>query len=415
MSQSGADSIIHRKAQVARDEFAVREMSAAKALRLTMAKSADTLFGLGLVVRTVEQTAAQLPDIEELAGDDDLLILLDGSGGERGALKLDLQFVAALIEAQLIGTVRQGDADQRPFTQTDAAISQPLINAVLEGFDQMMQEAGLTSGAEGFRFGDRVDDGRMLALALDALDYDIYRLAVDFGPGAKTGKLELFLPKSPVELNSITDDGRDALTAKLEENALNAPVILDAVLARVQVPLSEAGTWQPGSLIPLPPDTMSEAHLLGAKGHIVAKVKLGQLNGFRAVKLVPPVSDDHHESADDAALQLGADQVEDAIEVTVEDVHQIGASDPVLEDPLAQPPDLLEESLLADMPTDMPELASDWSELAGQDAGIPLDPGDIAADPLADLALPMADLETSEGDGELDMVPMAMAEISLDD
>ncbi|MEL7013855.1 MAG: hypothetical protein AAFO72_11310 [Pseudomonadota bacterium] len=63
MSQAAAYSVIHRKAKVARDEFDAREMSPAKALRLTMAKTAETLFHLALIVRTVEQVTVPLPQM----------------------------------------------------------------------------------------------------------------------------------------------------------------------------------------------------------------------------------------------------------------------------------------------------------------------------------------------------------------
>lgn len=286
MSEDIADSVIHRKAQVARDGFDAREMSPSKALRLSLAKSAARLMGLAITVRTVEQTVLPLSKIESSMGDDGLLILLDGPERARGVVRLDLQAVAALIEMQLKGRVKQAEAAPRPFTPTDAAIAQPLINAVLEGFDQSMSEAGIADGASGFRFGDRVADAKTLALALSEPEFDHFRLNLDLAGGAKSGVLDVVLPKAQHEPEGKLGEDGGELALKLEENALNAPVILDATLGRVRVPLQDICNWKAGTVVPLSPDVLSEARLLGAEQHVVATVKLGQLHGFRAVRLI---------------------------------------------------------------------------------------------------------------------------------
>lgn len=287
MSEQPADmaSVIHRKAKVARDEFDAREMSPSKALRLALAKAASAQFELPLVVRMVEHESMALTGVEALAGDDGLLILLDGEDGPPGAIKLDLQFVMAMIEVQLMGEVRQGEAKPRAFTPTDAAIVQPLMNAVLTGYAEQLNACDSVADAAFFRFGDRVENGRALALALWAPDYDLYRLNVDFGPGAKTGVMELILPERPPE-PEVEETVGGALARKLEENAMNAPVMLDAVLAPLRLPLQEVCRWSPGTVLHLSSETVTGARVIGAKGHKVAPAKLGQLNGFRAVRMV---------------------------------------------------------------------------------------------------------------------------------
>ncbi|MGK7652551.1 FliM/FliN family flagellar motor switch protein [Roseovarius sp. B08] len=277
-------SVIHRKAKVARDEFDAREMSPSKALRLALAKAAAAQFELPLVVRMVEHESVTLTGIEALAGEDGLLILLDGLDGPPGAIKLDLQFVMALIEVQLMGEVRQGDAKPRPFTPTDGAIVQPLMDAVLDSYAEQVNACDRMPDAARFRFGDRVENGRALALALWAPDYDLYRLSVDFGPGAKTGMMELILPEPPPAPEVEASDG-NTLARKLEENAMNAPVMLDAVLAPIRLPLRDICRWVPGTVLKLSPETVTEARVIGAKGHKVAPARLGQLNGFRAVRM----------------------------------------------------------------------------------------------------------------------------------
>ncbi|MEL7257978.1 MAG: FliM/FliN family flagellar motor switch protein [Pseudomonadota bacterium] len=376
MGEDSADSVIHRKAQVARDGFDAREMSPAKALRLALAKAAARLMGLALTVRTVEQTSLLSPEVEEAMGDEGLLVLLDGPDHARGVVRLDLQMVAALIEMQLKGRVIHGDAEPRPFTATDAAIAQPLINAVLDGLDETLTEAGLANCAQRFRFGDRVADARTLALALSEPDFDHFRLSVDLAGGAKSGVLDLVLPKAPHKLTSETDIEAQALAIKLEQNALNAPVTLDAILGRVRAPLHDVCEWKPGTVLPLSPDVLTEARLLGAGRHVVASVKLGQLNGFRAVRMID-------ESAERGFAQSG------------------GAAEEALNGELL---DMVEEDPLADMPS-LPSLedGAPPAPLEGETSGSDADLAGLMPFGSSDLeALGNADT-THDEDEEIDI------------
>lgn len=286
MSQAAAYSVIHRKAKVARDEFDAREMSPAKALRLAMAKTAETLFRLALVVRTVEQVTVPLQKMEASLGEDGLLIVLDGADGLRGAVKVDAAFVSGLIEVQLLGQLRDRAPDPRPFTHTDAAITQPLINGVLGLFHQTLAEDEIDSGAEGLRFGDMVEDARALVLGLEAPDYELYRLNIDLGPGKRTGQMDLYLPHRPPRGEAAETGGLGGLSRKLEQAAMTAPVTLDAALTRLRLPLSEVLTWTPGLTLTIDHGVLTDGVLLGARSHEVARFKLGQFEGFRAVQLI---------------------------------------------------------------------------------------------------------------------------------
>ncbi len=290
MSAETPETVLHRKARVGRDGFDAREMSPAKALRLALAKSAARLMDLVLVVRTVEQSDLPLAKLEEKLGDDGLLILLDGPDQARGAVRLDLQVVSALIEMQLKGQVKRAEATPRPFTQTDAAIAQPLINAMLEGFDETLLEAGITTDPDGFRFGDRIADARTLYLALTIPLYDHFRLMLDLAGGAKSGRIDILLPKRDHMQKSEANRAEEPTRPSLEQVALGAPVTLNAALGGVKYPLDEVCAWSAGTIVPLPPDILNAAHLLGAGQHVVASVSLGQLHGFRAVRLVDRAS-----------------------------------------------------------------------------------------------------------------------------
>lgn len=298
-------SVIHRKALAGRGEFDARAMSPAKALRLSLCRAAEQLFGLAVSVSTVEQCLVAHADIEAEMDGDGLLILLDGAESACGAMQFDIQFLASLIEVQTTGRVRPGPAASRPMTPTDGAIAAPLVDATLRGFDEQLMSADAQYRGAGYRFGDRVGDARTLSLTLEAPEYDLFRLVAEIGEGAKSGTLTLALPKQrTMAENAATGDSGMAEVAWLEQNALNAPVALNTILARVSHPLHSICELVPGSVLPVPPECLGETELQATQGHVVATVRLGQLNGFRAVQVMSSGGD----SVDEDEARPNADQ-----------------------------------------------------------------------------------------------------------
>lgn len=412
MSQAAAYSVIHRKAKVARDEFDAREMSPAKALRLSMAKTAETLFHLALIVRTIEQVTVPLQQMETNLGEDGLLIVLDGADGARGAVKLDHAFVTALIEVQLIGQLREKAPESRSFTHTDAAITQPLINEVLSLFHQILAEDEIDSGADGLRFGDMVEDARTLVLGLEAPDFELFRLNVDLGPGKRTGLLELYLPHRPKIVHAVDSGGLGELTKKLEQAAMNAPVSLDAALTRMRLPLSDILDWSPGTTLMIDHGVLSDGVLLGARDHEVARFKLGQFEGFRAVQLI---SDATPEEESDRAEKPNAEQDE------ANDLAQIAPPSPALDH---MPPSVLDEQnnpAIADL--DFDALDDTTVGVAENDDWPALDDLDTVGDDLDEMLQDLPDGDLADDplpgddgdDGDFAALPMMVADINLDD
>ncbi|MGR3312175.1 FliM/FliN family flagellar motor switch protein [Roseovarius indicus] len=293
MSSEERKSVIHRKALSAREDFDARAMSPSKALRLSLEKCGDRLFSLALTVATLEQRRLTHAQLKEEAGKDDLILLLDGQGGARGAALLDLQFAQALVEVQTTGRVRPGAAAERPMTGTDAAIAAPLVDAMLAGFDEKLDEAAPGHRPIAFRYGDRVGDARGLLLALEAADFELFRMTVDIGGGAKTGILTLILPASVLARpDPATGEAGEAADFDLGDLAMQVPVTLDAVLDRVQLSLAEVCALKPGMRLPVRASAIGKTELVAASGHVAAQVRLGQMNGMRAVRLNGAGGDD---------------------------------------------------------------------------------------------------------------------------
>lgn len=285
----GNQSVIHRKAQVAREEFDARGMSTSKALRLGLARVADEYYDLPLVVNTVEQNRITQTDLQANVGGDGLLVVLDGPEHLRGGLSLDAQFLTAMIEVQTTGKVREGRADPRPVTPTDAAICAPFIDRLFEAVQRQLADKARTEITGRFRFGDGVEDARALNLALDAPEYDVLRLSVDLAEGAKNGVLTVILPIVPDLATDQTEKStksRGRGSTDLGEVIRNAPVTLNAVLARLEMPLKHACKLEVGMRFPISPSALKDTQLTATGGHVVAHVVLGQVNGFRAARLV---------------------------------------------------------------------------------------------------------------------------------
>ncbi|MEQ9259870.1 MAG: FliM/FliN family flagellar motor switch protein [Roseovarius sp.] len=284
MASANGSSVIHRKARAAREEFDARAMSPAKALRLSLELCGDELFDMALTVCAVEQRALPHAGLRAEVPEGHLLLLLDGPEGGRGALLIDRQFAQALVEVQTMGRVSPGEAPPRPLTATDASVSAPLIDAMLRAFADRLERLAPGAGPGIYRFGDRLEDARALALALTAQDFELFRLTVDIARGAKTGVLTLILP---APLLRPPEPEPDVATGRfdLAQVAMDASVTLDAVLHRLRLPLREVCALRPGQLIPVPATAITGAELTAARGHVVAQVRLGQLNGARAVRL----------------------------------------------------------------------------------------------------------------------------------
>ncbi len=297
MTKTENGSIIHRKARVARAGFDARAMSPSKALRLALAKSADALFDLAVSVTTVEQTVIAQTAISKKMGDEGLLILLDGADGQGGAVKLDVQLTAALIEAQIIGDVRPTVAQPRSYTRTDAAMVAPFIDAVLNEFDDQLITNLERYDPIALRFGDRMEDARGLGLALEGHKFDLFVVTLDLADGAKTGVISVLMPMRTA-FDAPDPPNRSARTGRidsLEKNALEATATLEAVLTRIPMPLKDICNLQPGMVLEFPLSSLSEARLYAPRRHLVAEVRLGQMNGQRAVRLLtddPPETDD---------------------------------------------------------------------------------------------------------------------------
>ncbi len=219
----------------------------------------------------------------------DLLVLLDGPDGAIGLASVDRQVLTGVVEVQTIQQVTQMPVDEdRILTQTDAAMISPLIDGTLHSMAGALADSPIGEMLQGFRFGVMLEDARSASLLLDAAGYRAFRAQVDLALGRRKGSLSLILPERKPNPRTAAQDGSDAPgphAAILDR----VPARLDAVLSRITLPLSRAQALKPGDVLKLSKDALDRVEILAGRGHMVAKGRMGQLNGARAVRLTWPV------------------------------------------------------------------------------------------------------------------------------
>ncbi|MCH2095763.1 MAG: FliM/FliN family flagellar motor C-terminal domain-containing protein [Rhodobacteraceae bacterium] len=278
--------VIGRKAAAARRALEARSMSPSRALRRALSWVADELWGLALVCQGIQTEVVDQDAAPETLGARQVLIVLDGPDGGVGLAALDPALLAGLVELQTLGVVLKTPAPDRVFTPTDAAMAAALIDAGMTRFATNLDGHPLADQLSGFRFGAMIEDPRAASLVLDAAEYRVFSVTIDLAHGAKQGELQFLLPVR--EVPDAHDSGNQDQPGPHEQTLLLVPAQINAILARVQMPLARAGSLAPGDLVPLPAEAVSQMQIMVGQNEMLAKASLGQMNGFRAVRLDLP-------------------------------------------------------------------------------------------------------------------------------
>lgn len=264
-------------------------MSAAKALRLALSRCAEDEAGLALSVLDFAELRVPLAGIPAELPAFGLTGLLRAPDGALGLVALDHAVLAALVEQLTTGAVRHGKPEERAATATDAALASALIDGMLERFEAMVAELSSPPDVAGYRFLRPVTDPRAIGLTLEDTRYRFYRLTLDLGQGARTGDLLLILPlhrESAGDTGPVGSSGAAGGRADLAEAVRGAPVVMQAVLHRQDMALETVMALKPGDVIPVPRAAIRQVAIEGLDGRAVARARLGQANGHRALRLI---------------------------------------------------------------------------------------------------------------------------------
>jgi len=374
---------LQRKAGVGRAPSDGAGMTPKKSLRLALSKVAQDELRLALKVLTISEELLDQDGLLDVVEEGALLLLLDGPLGALGVAIIDTQFLAAVIEVQTMGSVRQGKAKNRTPTRTDSAMMEMVLNALFREFGENLEGSSAESWTTGFQQGERITNIRLLGLRLEDIDYRFFRASLDLADGAKQGNILFALPANGRGSTKSADAAVCSWAQDLGETVRASHGEINAVLYRAQIPLNVARNFKPGDDVPIPVSAISRIMMEGVDGRVVGFARLGQKNGNRALRL----------SCGGTTETVGADPAKAAVEINIPepatdlaDHMQIDAPQPL--------------NSIPDIPLDA---------MAGMGEFDPANPlPDIGMPPLGDLPeLPNDDLEIQP------MAAMPM-EISVD-
>lgn len=292
MSETGSaaagnsgQSVLARKLSAAKDGVGAAASSLTlKALRRSVARAADDLCDLPVVVLAARQANRGPEDLAEHLSDKDLLVVLDGPAGRIGAATMDARTVAALIQKQTIGQVLGKAPSERHYTPTDAAMTAEFLERLLAKAVSMLEGQSDVKIFSGYSFGAQVEDVRTLVLGLEAEDYRVIEMNLDLVNGTMQGELKLILPEPTPDDLSDGASGPDT-GPSLGRNLGSMRAELSAVLCKMRVPLKTFTGLKAGELLPLDQAFLYETDLITIGGQSVAQGRLGQMNGSRAIRL----------------------------------------------------------------------------------------------------------------------------------
>lgn len=282
---------LKRKMTGAQRDNAVPKMTALRALRLSVARVGEELFGLAVAVSGGRQAPALPDELVPVLSDEDLLVVLDCPGGMTGAASVSRPLVAALIQQETTGRVSDRPIERRVYTDTDAALVSPLLEGVLARACDLVEEEPDRSCFRAIRFGARAEDARSLTLTLRADRYRVFSLPVDIALGRHQATMIFVLPIGAQCDAQGAQDGLDPAERAATSPFLDVETDLRAVLARFRMPVSDLNALSVGDTLPLPRERLDDTALVTLTDHVVARGKLGQMNGYRAIRLMahPPV------------------------------------------------------------------------------------------------------------------------------
>ena len=260
--------------------------------RVALARAVRDKLQTTLDFRSLTVDRRSLAEIIELVPPRALIAVLDGPQEGLGIIALAPQVMAAFIEAQTIGKVKSTDLVARKTTRTDAAMVAGVIDFALQGLETGLAEEADLIWAGGFRYASFLDDPRPLGLLMEDVGYKVLRAEVDLAGGARKGEILLALPADGRGIvpqtkgdDTAAPDTTHVFHAALADRVNGAHARIEAVLARLTLPLAQVLHLKEGMVLPLPQATLTQISLEGFDGRRVGEGKLGQNRGMRAVRL----------------------------------------------------------------------------------------------------------------------------------
>jgi len=262
----------------------------ARALRHAAAPFA----GLGLTPGAVEvavsgDLAAALQQMPATG----LTAVLEDSAGRRGLLAVAHGVVDALIEVQTTGVVEPAALPPRSVTAIDEALTRDYLDLVLSAFARETAGIEARDWPERLGYGSRVADPSQLNLLLAEGAYHVMSTSTGFAGTERQAQAVLVVPSDPALRSHLAPSGAEGAETdlhpdwqpRLSQVLQETPLVLEAVLMRIQRPLGDVQRLAVGDILPFAPADLQAVSLVDGRGRAVVTGRLGQLGGKRALRL----------------------------------------------------------------------------------------------------------------------------------
>jgi flagellar motor switch protein FliM len=281
--------VLRRKIEHSRQPMADGAPGADRGWRLALARATRDAMGLDIEFRQLSVTRAGLAEVLDLAPLHALVALLDGPQGGLGVLMLGPSVTAGLIEMQTLGRLSAQPPPARKPTRIDAAMVAGVVDRALAGLDQTLAEEADRIWAGGFRYASYLDEVRPLGLMLEEESYRVLAAEVALGSSGRSGPVILVLPSvGRGERPEGATGGADIapqFTAALAAQVEQAECRLDAVIGRLVLPIGRIMGLAVGDVLDLPQAGLDAITLETKEGRRIARARLGQNRGMRALKI----------------------------------------------------------------------------------------------------------------------------------
>lgn len=319
-------------------------------LRVEVPRAADQLLAMQADVQAVTLSTMEHSAVVAALTRHDLICLISRDARDVGLLVVDIGLLTALVEIQTLGQVTSVPPKERVPTRTDAVVVSDMVDMWMADIARVAGEAGLGRDVpfSGFVREHGILDLRAVELTLDPGKYRSMRITMALGDDAKIGVMTFFVPATGGA--RAADEG--TLGARLRPHLMDAEAGMQAILTRFEHPLGRVLALRAGDVLPIDPRCLTHMHLEVREGVPLAQGRLGQVNGFRAVRLTPVSKEGDAAPFFGAAMQgCGASKAREAL-------PDLPASSEALELPDASGPtggDLPDLPDLSDLP-DLPDM-----------------------------------------------------------
>lgn len=247
-------------------------------------RTAKSVHNLDVLVPDI--SVEQLPPKSALAKLPELCMaaVLKTRPGDNALLVFDAVLLDALIEVQTVGRVLDLERVDRPVTNVDCKMAEPFMKDLLERLSTFMSGKPATASLVDLSFSHVERDPVRLALDLEAQFYELLSVSIDLGPGVKTGIIQLIVPNRDGPVSQQPSEGPVNPRAAALLNDMQ--VGLDAFLPALRIPLTHLRGLSVGDSVPMARSALARTSLCNKEGGELLVVQLGQMDGYRAVRVV---------------------------------------------------------------------------------------------------------------------------------